>query len=108
MNKSDVSRLLVERRTLAEPGALVQKGAEELRVKPVFSSTRREWALLDRHWAVNTLKPKPGATASTAAMLAICDALALVAMEERGFSKEDFALRHHGGYLGIVVREEQK
>ena len=47
-------------------------------------------------------------TASTAAMLAICDALALVAMEERGFSKEDFALRHHGGYLGIVSREEQK
>jgi arabinose-5-phosphate isomerase len=45
-------------------------------------------------------------TASTAAMLAVCDALALVTMEERGFSKEDFALRHHGGYLGSKSREE--
>jgi len=45
-------------------------------------------------------------TASTAAMLAICDALALVAMERKGFSKEDFALRHHGGYLGKKSREE--
>ena len=43
-------------------------------------------------------------TASTAAMLAITDALALVIMEERGFTKEDFALRHHGGYLGEKSR----
>lgn len=43
-------------------------------------------------------------TASTAAMLAITDALALVSMEKRGFSKEDFALRHHGGYLGEKSR----
>jgi arabinose-5-phosphate isomerase len=45
-------------------------------------------------------------SASTAAMLAISDALALVTMEERGFSKKDFALRHHGGYLGEKSREE--
>ena len=45
-------------------------------------------------------------TASTAAMLAICDALALVTMEQRGFSKEDFSLRHHGGYLGFKSRDE--
>ncbi len=40
-------------------------------------------------------------SASTAVMAAISDALALVSMEERGFKKEDFALRHHGGYLGV-------
>lgn len=45
-------------------------------------------------------------TASAAAMLAVCDALALVVMEERGFTREDFALRHHGGYLGHKSREE--
>lgn len=45
-------------------------------------------------------------TASAAAMLATCDALALLVMEERGFTKEDFALRHHGGYLGKKSREE--
>ena len=43
-------------------------------------------------------------TASTAAMLAVTDALALVVMEERGFSRDDFALRHHGGYLGEKLR----
>lgn len=43
-------------------------------------------------------------TASTAAMLAIGDALALLVMEERGFSREDYGLRHHGGYLGKKSR----
>ena len=47
-------------------------------------------------------------TASTAAMLAVSDALALVVMEERGFSKEDFAARHHGGYLGEKSRDSSK
>ncbi|MDD2942259.1 MAG: SIS domain-containing protein [bacterium] len=44
-------------------------------------------------------------TASTSAMIALSDALALTVMSERGFSKEDFAVRHHGGYLGIVSRQ---
>lgn len=39
-------------------------------------------------------------TASVAAMLALTDALALVVMEKRGFTADDFALRHHGGYIG--------
>ena len=45
-------------------------------------------------------------TASTTAMAAIVDALALTVMEERGFTREDFAVRHHGGYLGKKSREE--
>ncbi|MBL7663068.1 SIS domain-containing protein [bacterium] len=45
-------------------------------------------------------------SASTSAMIALSDALALVAMEERGFTKEDFAQRHHGGYLGKKSRGE--
>ena len=44
-------------------------------------------------------------SASTAAMIALADALALVVMEERGFTKKDFADRHHGGYLGKKSRE---
>ena len=44
-------------------------------------------------------------TASTAAMTALSDGLALLAMEQRGFTKQDFALRHHGGYLGQQSRE---
>lgn len=44
-------------------------------------------------------------TASTAAMLALSDALALTLMKTRGFNKEDFATRHHGGYLGEQSRK---
>ena len=39
-------------------------------------------------------------TASTAAALALGDALAIVLFEEKGFSVEDFALLHPGGVLG--------
>ena len=39
-------------------------------------------------------------TASTTAMLAMGDALALALLEERGFKPEDFALRHPAGSLG--------
>ncbi len=39
-------------------------------------------------------------TASTTAMLALGDALAMVVLEERGFGREDFAKFHPGGSLG--------
>lgn len=39
-------------------------------------------------------------TASTTAMLALGDALALAAMEARRFTKEDYAVLHPGGTLG--------
>jgi arabinose-5-phosphate isomerase len=39
-------------------------------------------------------------TSSTTVMLAIGDALALVLMKRRNFTKDQFGLRHHGGYLG--------
>jgi arabinose-5-phosphate isomerase len=44
-------------------------------------------------------------SASIAVMLAISDALALALMELKGFSREDFGLRHHGGYLGRAARD---
>jgi arabinose-5-phosphate isomerase len=43
-------------------------------------------------------------SASTAVMLAIGDALAIVLMEKRKFTKEQFSQRHHGGYLGQKAR----
>lgn len=46
-------------------------------------------------------------SASTAAMIALADALALVVMEDRGFSRQDWALRHHGGYLGEKSRKQE-
>ncbi len=46
-------------------------------------------------------------SASTSAMIALADALALTVMELRGFTKSNFADRHHGGYLGKKSREEE-
>lgn len=47
-------------------------------------------------------------TTSTTVMLALGDVLAILVMEQKGFSKEDFARRHHGGYLGQRSRNEQE
>lgn len=43
-------------------------------------------------------------SASVAVMLAIGDALALSLMELKGVTREQFGLRHHGGYLGRQAR----
>ncbi|MES2506745.1 MAG: KpsF/GutQ family sugar-phosphate isomerase [Verrucomicrobiota bacterium] len=42
-------------------------------------------------------------TASTTTMLVLCDALAMVLLEARGFRQEDFALLHPGGSLGRAL-----
>jgi arabinose-5-phosphate isomerase len=43
-------------------------------------------------------------SASMAVMGAIGDALALVLLELKGFTRHDYGLRHHGGYLGHKSR----
>jgi arabinose-5-phosphate isomerase len=43
-------------------------------------------------------------SASMAVMLAISDALALALLEQKGVTREDYGLRHHGGYLGRAAR----
>jgi arabinose-5-phosphate isomerase len=43
-------------------------------------------------------------TASTTAMLAVGDALAMALLEERGFKEEDYAALHPGGGLGVRLR----
>jgi arabinose-5-phosphate isomerase len=43
-------------------------------------------------------------SASMAVMLAISDAIALALMEAKGVTREDYGLRHHGGYLGRAAR----
>jgi arabinose-5-phosphate isomerase len=47
-------------------------------------------------------------SASTTAMLALGDALALVLMEKKKFTKADYAKFHHGGYLGKKARKEAR
>ena len=43
-------------------------------------------------------------TASTTAMLAMGDALAMALLERRGFTEEDYAVLHPGGGLGVRLR----
>jgi arabinose-5-phosphate isomerase len=43
-------------------------------------------------------------TASTTAMLAMGDALAMALLERRGFNEEDYAALHPGGGLGVKLR----
>jgi arabinose-5-phosphate isomerase len=51
---------------------------------------------VDEEACPNNLVP----TSSTTAALVMGDALAVALLDERGFSTEDFALLHPGGYLG--------
>ncbi len=45
-------------------------------------------------------------SASMAVMLAISDAIALSLLEVKGVTKEDYGMRHHGGYLGRRTRTD--
>jgi arabinose-5-phosphate isomerase len=47
-------------------------------------------------------------SASTTAMMALSDALALVLMQKKKFTKADYAKFHHGGYLGKRARMEAR
>jgi len=44
-------------------------------------------------------------TASTAVMLALSDALSLLLMEKKQFTKSQYGVRHHAGYLGRKARQ---
>jgi arabinose-5-phosphate isomerase len=46
-------------------------------------------------------------TSSVVVMMGIGDAIALVLMELKGFTRNDFGLRHHGGYLGDIARSDR-
>lgn len=47
-------------------------------------------------------------TTSTTMMTVIGDVLVVNTMRRSGFTREDYAKRHHGGYLGAVSRGENK
>jgi arabinose-5-phosphate isomerase len=45
-------------------------------------------------------------TSSIAVMLAISDAIAIALMEAKGITREQWGMRHHGGYLGRSARTD--
>lgn len=75
---------------------------------PIVAVTCREGSTLARHATQVLLVGGDGSgaaealvpTASTTAMLALGDALAVVLLKKRGFNREDFARLHPGGSLG--------
>ncbi len=44
-------------------------------------------------------------TSSTTVMMAIGDALSLVLMEKKKINRQQYGLRHHGGYLGQMAKQ---
>lgn len=47
-------------------------------------------------------------TTSTTIFMVIGDALVVMMMNKIGFNAADYAKRHHGGYLGVISREQTK
>ena len=48
------------------------------------------------------------ATASTMAVIAVFDAICIAVMEQKSFSKEGFALNHHGGAVGERLKDQKQ
>lgn len=79
---------------------------------PVIAITQRHTSFLGRHSEVVLTMPKVAEacpeglapTTSTLMTLALGDALAMVLMEQRGFTREDFGMHHPGGSLGMSLQ----
>ena len=79
---------------------------------PVIGITQRPSSFLGRHSEVcltlpNVAEACPNGlapTTSTLMSLAIGDALAMVLMDRRAFTREDFGLHHPGGALGMSLQ----
>lgn len=88
--------------------------ARKLGIKQVISVTsHKDSAIRDVSDIVVDMGPVREAgylgiapTTSIVVMLVISDLIAVMAAEARGFKMPDYALRHHGGYLGMKSRGE--
>ncbi|MBK7878761.1 MAG: KpsF/GutQ family sugar-phosphate isomerase [Planctomycetes bacterium] len=98
-------------------GPVRKLGARVLALTGVTDSTlgRHADCVLDIGKVEEACPMKLAPTASTSALLAMGDALAMVVLQERNFSREDYALYHPGGMLGrklmrvreVMRKEEQ-
>jgi len=106
IRSSDVLLALSNSGETAEVKALIgparRLGASLIAITGRTDSTlaREADCVLDIGRAEEACPLKLAPTASTAAMLALGDALAVVVQQERGFSREDYARFHPGGALG--------
>jgi arabinose-5-phosphate isomerase len=111
MLRKDVTLLAIsnsgESRELRDPLIYCQREGI-----PVIGLTQRPNSFLGRHSAVCLTMPQVAEacpnglapTTSTLMTLALGDALAMVLMDRRGFTAEDFGLHHPGGKLGMSLQ----
>ncbi|MCS6627791.1 KpsF/GutQ family sugar-phosphate isomerase [Roseibacterium beibuensis] len=111
MLRKDVTLLAIsnsgESRELRDPLIYCQREGI-----PVIGITQRPQSFLGRSSAVCLTLPQVAEacpnglapTTSTLMTLAIGDALAMVLMDRRGFTAEDFGLHHPGGKLGMSLQ----
>lgn len=111
MLRPDVTVLAIsnsgESRELRDPLIYCQRNSI-----PVIAITQRPTSFLGRHAEVVLTMPKVAEacpeglapTTSTLMTLALGDALAMVLMEQRGFTREDFGMHHPGGALGMSLQ----
>lgn len=108
LNKNDI--LLVfsnsgKTREILELIELTRNLFNEITIISICSDVKSELAKLSDYTLSygKTIESCPlnlAPTSSAIAMLALCDVLVVLTMEEKNFSREDFFKRHHGGYLG--------
>ncbi len=70
---------------------------------PQSTLARHADVVLDVHVTQEACPLNLAPTSSTTTMLVLCDALAMVLLEARGFQAEDFAKLHPGGSLGRAL-----
>ncbi|MBL9132754.1 MAG: KpsF/GutQ family sugar-phosphate isomerase [Verrucomicrobiaceae bacterium] len=80
-------------------------GMPVIAITGAASSTlaRHADVVLDVHVTQEACPLNLAPTSSTTTMLVLCDALAMVLLEARGFQQEDFARLHPGGALGRAL-----
>ena len=76
--------------------------------KATSTLARAARAVIDLGPTGRGLPAGAGASSSTAAMLAVGDALALVVSRMRGFARDDFARYHPAGNLGLQLSKVQQ
>jgi len=109
ISRSDVVILISNSGETAELLPIIQHIAK-LRIPLIGISSVNE-STLARSASIPLVLPKaPEAcpvgiapTTSTTMMLALGDALAMVVMQERGFSRDDFRMLHPGGSIGLKL-----
>ena len=116
MQRNDIMLLLSnsgKTREIIELVALAKRMNPELQIIVITGNNNSELAEISDIclWTGNSPEVCPlglTPTTSTTLMTVIGDVLVVNVMKTTGFTKEMYAMRHHGGYLGVKSRGENQ